>query len=170
MSKRLFQQSTFTPTQQADGVLTGSWMAMKPGASTDIIKIGKIILAGQASTSAINAMCLARSSTLGITPTALALPNSDGFVNPASSALTNVPVCFVAAATAPNRSPAVTVPRLDLNFNAFGGIAVWQTNPGSEEEWWMIGNATTSNSESVLSAYNVGAPGAMSGQFFYEVM
>ncbi len=170
MSKRLFQQSTFTPTQQADQVLTGSWMALKAGSATDILKIGKIILAGQAASSAINAMCLARSSVLGVTPTALALPNSDGPVNIAATGVTTVPVAFVAAATAPNRSPAVTIARLNLVFNAFGGIMTWQTNPGSEEEWTSVGSATTSNSESVLSAYNVGAPGAMSGEFFYEVL
>jgi hypothetical protein len=170
MSKRIFQQSTFTPTQQADQVLTGSWMAIKPGTATDIMKIGKIVLAGQASTAAINAMCMARSSTLAITPTALALPNSDGFANTNATAMGTVPVAFVAAATAPNRSPAATVARLNLVFNAFGGIMTWQTNPGSEEEWTSFGNATTSQSESVLSAYNVGAPGAMSGEFFYEIL
>jgi hypothetical protein len=170
MSKRLFQQSTFTPTQQVDQVLTGSWMALKAGSATDILKIGKIIEAGQAASSAINAMCLARSSTLGITPTALALPNSDAPVNIAATTVTTAPVAFVAAATAPNRSPAVTIARLNLVFNAFGGIMTWQTNPGSEEEWVSVGVATTSNSESVLSAYNVGAPGAMSGEFFYEVL
>jgi len=170
MSKRLFQQSTFTPTQQVDQILTGSWMALKAGSATDILKIGKIILAGQAASSAINAMCLARSSALGITPTALALPNSDAPVNIAATAVSTAPVASVAAATAPNRSPAVTVARLNLVFNAFGGIMTWQTNPGSEEEWTSVGVATTSNSESVLSAYNVGAPGAMSGEFFYEVL
>jgi hypothetical protein len=170
MSKRLFQQSTFTPTQQVDQVLTGSWMALKAGSATDILKIGKIVLAGQAASSAINAMCLARASALGITPTALALPNSDGSVNVAATAVSTAPVASVAAATAPNRSPAVTIPRLNLVFNAFGGIMTWQTNPGSEEEWTSVGVATTSNSESVLSAYNVGAPGAMSGEFFYEVL
>jgi hypothetical protein len=170
MSKRLFQQSTFTPTQQADGVLTGSWMAIKAGSATDILKIGKVICSGQASTSAVNALCLARSSTLAITPTALALPNTDGPANIAATAVTTAPVAFVAAGTAPNRSPAVTIARLNFVFNAFGGIAVWQTNPGSEEEWVSVGVATTSNSESVLSAYNVGAPGAMQGQFFYEVL
>lgn len=170
MSKRLFQQSTFTPTQQVDQVLTGSWMALKAGSATDILKIGKIVLAGQAASSAINAMCLARSSALGITPTALALPNSDAPVNIAATAVSTAPVASVAAATAPNRSPAVTIARLNLVFNAFGGIMTWQTNPGSEEEWVSVGVATTSNSESVLSAYNVGAPGAMSGEFFYEVL
>ena len=170
MSKRSFQQATFTPTAQVDGVLTGSWMALKAGSATDILKIGKILLGGQASSSAVNSMCLARSSTLGITPTALALPNSDGPPNIAATAVTTAPVAFVAAATAPNRSPAATIMRLPLVFNSFGGIVQWQTNPGSEEEWTSVGVATTSNSESVLSAYNVGTAGAMSGTFFYEVL
>lgn len=171
MSKRLFQVSSFTPTAQADGVLAaGSFAAIKPGSSTDIMKIGKILLEGQASSSAVTATCLARSSTLGITPTALALPNSDGPVNIAATAVSTAPVAFVAAATAPNRSPAVTIARLNLTFNAFGGIVQWQTNPGSEEEWVMVGNATTSNSESVLSSANTGTAGAISSNIFYEVL
>lgn len=171
MSKRIFQQATWTPTQQVDQAITGSYMAIKPGTATDIMKIGKIVLAGQAASSAINAMCLARSSALGTGITTLALPNSDGFVNTNATPMGTVPVAYVAAATTnPNRSSAVTVARLNLVFNAFGGIMTWQTNPGSEEEWTSFGNATTSQSESVLSAYNVGAPGAMSGEFFYEIL
>lgn len=170
MSKRIFQQATWTPTAQADQVLTGSWQAIKPGTATDIMKIGKIVLAGQASSSAVNAMCMARSSTLGITPTSLALPNSDGMANTNATAMGTVPVAYVAAATAPNRSPAATIARLNLVFNSFGGIMTWQTNPGSEEEWTSFGNATTSQSESVLSAYNVGTAGLMSSEFFYEIL
>lgn len=170
MSKRVFQQATWTPTAQADGVLTGSWQALKAGSATDILKIGKILLEGQASSSSVNAMCLARSSTLAITPTALALPNSDASVNIAATAVSTLPVAFVAASTAPNRSPAVTIARLNLTFNSFGGILQWQTNPGSEEEWVSVGVATTSNSESVLSAFNTGTAGAMGSTFFYEVL
>lgn len=171
MSKRIFQVSSFTPTQQADGVLSaGSFAAIKAGSATDILKIGKMLLEGQASSSAVTATCLARSSTLGITPTALALPNTDGPANIAATAVTTVPVCFVAAATAPNRSPAVTIPRLNLTFNAFGGIIQWQTNPGSEEEWVSVGTATTSNSETVLSSANVGTAGLIGANFFYEVL
>src|SRR5882757_3393057 len=171
MSKRLFQVSSFTPAQQADGVLAaGSFAALKAGSATDILKIGKMLLEGQASSSAVTATCLARSSTLGITPTALALPNTDGPANIAATAVTTVPVCFVAAATAPNRSPAVTIPRLNLTFNAFGGIIQWQTNPGSEEEWVSVGTATTSNSETVLSSANVGTAGLIGANFFYEVL
>jgi hypothetical protein len=59
---------------------------------------------------------------------------------------------------------------LNLTFNSFGGILQWQTNPGSEEEWTAVGNATTSNSESVLSAFNTGTAGAMGSNFFYEVL
>lgn len=171
MSKRIFQVSSFTPTAQADGVLSaGTFAALKPGSSTDILKIGKMLLEGQASSSAVTATCLARSSTLAITPTALALPNSDAPVNIAATAVSTAPVAMVAAATPPNRSPAVTVARLNLTFNAFGGIIQWQTNPGSEEEWVAVGNATTSNSETVLSSANVGAAGLIGANFFYEVL
>lgn len=171
MSKRIFQVSTFTPTAQADGVLSaGTFAALKAGSATDILKIGKVLLEGQASSSAVTATCLARSSTLAITPTALALPNTDGPANIAATAVTTVPVAMVAAATAPNRSPAVTIPRLNLTFNAFGGIIQWQTNPGSEEEWVSVGTATASNSETVLSSANTGAAGAIGANIFYEVL
>lgn len=171
MSKRIFQVSSFTPTAQADGVLTaGTYAALKPGSSTDILKIGKVLLQGQATSSAVTATCLARSSTLGITPTALALPNSDGPANIAATAPGTAPVAYVAAATAPNRSPAVGIARLNLTFNAFGGIIQWQTNPGSEEEWVAVGSTTTSNSETVLSSANVGAAGLIGSDIFYEVL
>ena len=171
MSKRIFQVSSFTPLQQADGVLAaGSFAAIKPGSATDILKIGKVLLEGQASASAVTATMLARSSALGITPTALALPNTDGPANIAATAVTTAPVPFVAAGTAPNRSPAIGIPRLNLTFNAFGGIIQWQTNPGSEEEWVAVGNATISNSETVLSSANVGAAGLIGANIFYEVL
>jgi len=171
MSKRIFQVSSFTPAQQADGVLSaGSYAAIKPGSATDIMKIGKMLLQGQASTSAVTATMLARSSTLGITPTALALPNSDGPANIQAITVTTAPIPFVAAGTNPNRSPAVTIPRLNLSFNAFGGIIQWQTNPGSEEEWVSVGVATTSNSETVLSSANVGTAGLIGADWFYEVL
>lgn len=171
MSKRIFQVSSFTPTQQADGLLAaGSFAALKAGSATDILKIGKVLLEGQASSSAVTATMLARSSTLGATPTALALPNTDGYVNIAATAATTLPVAYVAATTAPTRSPAVTIPRLNLTFNAFGGIIQWQTNPGSEEEWVSVGTATTSNSETLLSSANTGTAGAIGANIFYEVL
>src|SRR5437899_8306807 len=117
MSKRIFQVSSFTPLQQVDGALAaGSFAALKPGSATDILKIGKVLLEGQASSSAVTATCLARSSTLAITPTALAVPNSDAPVNIAATAPATAPTAMVAAATPPVRSPAVTIARLNLTF------------------------------------------------------
>lgn len=168
MSKRIFQQSTWTPTAQADGVLTGAWQALKAGSATDILQIQEIYEGGQAGASSVNSMVLARSSTLAITPTSLALPNSDGPMNSQATAVSTPPVAFVAASTAPNRSPAVTVARLPLTFNAFGGIVRWVAAPG--EEWTSVGVSTTSNSESVLSANNVGTAGLMGSHFIYEVL
>jgi hypothetical protein len=169
MAKRLFSVSTFTPTAQADGVLAaGTFAAMVPGAATDLLQIMEVAQSGQASASSVNSMTLARSSTLGITPTALALPNADGFMRSASSALTTLPSNYVAAATAPNRSPAVTIARMRLGFNSFGGIYRWTAAPG--EEWTALGNATTSQSESVFSSDNVGTAGAQSLQVVYEML
>jgi hypothetical protein len=173
MSKRIFQLSSFTPTQQADGTLTsGTFAALKPGSSTDIMKISKVHLQGQASSIALTATMLARSSTLGTaTITALALPNTDGPANIAATAVSTPPVAWTATSgTNPNRSPAASIPRLNLSFNAFGGQIVWQTNPGAEEEWVAVGNTTTSNSETVLSSANVGAAGAIGANIFYEVL
>ena len=170
MTKRIFSNPSFTPTAQADGVLTGSWAAMKPGTSTDIMRVNKIFCLGQAAAAGVNAMQFARSSTLGITPTTLALPNTDGPLNTNATAITNVPVCYVAASTAPNRSPAYTVTRLNLSFNPFGGQALWQSTPGYDDDWMSFGNATTSQSESVLSAANVGTAGLMGSDIFYEIL
>jgi hypothetical protein len=169
MAKRVFTVSTFTPTAQADGVLSaGTFAAMVPGATTDLLQIMEIYQAGQASASSVNAMTLARSSTLGITPTTLALPNSDGFMRSASAVLTTLPSNYVAAGTAPNRSPAVTIARLRLGFNSFGGVVRWQAAPG--EEWTALGSATTSQSESVFSCDNTGTAGAQSLMVIYEML
>lgn len=166
MGKRVFNVVSWTPTAQVDQVLTGAFQALNGGSATQILQIMEVYMGGQASASSVNAMTLARSSTLGITPTTLAVPNSDGPMNAQGTTPATSP--YVAAATAPNRSPAVTVSRLGLTFNAFGGIVRWVAAPG--EEWTSIGNATTSNSETVLSQQNVGTGGLMGSQFVYEVL
>jgi hypothetical protein len=165
MAKRVFQVTTWTPAAQADGVLTGSFQALIGGSASQQLEVVEIYEYGQAAASAVNAMTFARSSTVGITPTALAVPNSDGPLHGATAALAAVPISYVAAATAPNRSPAATVARLSLGFNAFGGICKWQSGP--KEEWTIVGNAVNV-SESVISAQNTGTPGAMGSHIVYE--
>jgi hypothetical protein len=165
MAKRVFQVTTWTPTAQADGVLTGSFQALVPGTATQILNVIELYEGGQAGASSVNAMTWARSSTLGITPTALSTPNSDGPMHGATAPLAAVPVSYVAAATAPNRSPAATIARLNLTFNSFGGIVRWVAAPG--EEWSEVGTAVNV-SESVLSAQNTGTAGAMGSHVVYE--
>lgn len=168
MAKRAFSVSTLTPTAQADGVLSaGTYAAMKGGVATDLVVIEEITQSGQASSSSFNAMCLAFSSTLGITPTTLALPNSDGFMRAASSPLSTLPSTYVAAGTAPNRSPAVTLARLQLGFNSFGGIFRWVAREG--EEFTLLGSATVSQSEGVFSSQNTGTAGPQSLMVVYEM-
>ena len=170
MAKRAFSVATFTPTAQADGVLAaGTYAAMIPGATTDLLQIMEITQGGQASASSVNSMTLARSSTLGVGATALALPNSDGFMRSASSVLTTLPTNYVATGTSnPNRSAAVTIARMQLAFNSFGGIFRWVAAPG--EEWTALGSAVTSQSESVFSCAITGTAGPQSLMVIYEML
>ena len=178
MAKRLFSVHTFTPTAQADGVLTATTYAViGGGVATDFISISDIVQAGQATSSAFNNMTLSHSSALGITPTALSLagspPASDGFVRTPAPAITTAPINYVAAGTAPNRSPAVTLPRLMLGFNAFGCTFRLAFAPGSE--WMSLGAGgsaagVTSQSENVFSSMNVGTAGAQSLSVTYEML
>lgn len=165
MAKRIFQQPTWTPSAQADGVLTGNWMCLVPGSTTQFVNVLEFYLGGQAGASSPTIMIWARSSTLGITPTALSLPNTDGPMAGFTAALAAPVVPYVAAGTAPNRSPATTVARLNLSLNAFGGIVRWVAAPG--EEWGMLGTAVNV-SESTLSAFTGGTPGLMGTHIIYE--
>jgi hypothetical protein len=165
MANRVFNVVSWTPTAQVDQVLTGAFQAIIGASATQTINVIEIYQGGQAAATAVNAMTFARSSAVGVTPTALALPNSDGPMHGATAPLAAVPITYTAASTAPNRSPAVTIARLGLSFNPFGGVVRWLAAPG--EEWTIVGNAVNV-SESVLSAQNVGTAGLEGSMFVYE--
>jgi len=168
MTKRIFSVPTLTPTQQADGVLSaGTYAAIKGGSTTMQVTILEVYQTGQAAASAYNATCLAFASTLETTPTALALPNTDGYMNPNAAALGTGTTVFVAAGTAPTRSPATTLPRMRLGFNAFGGVVRWVAAPS--EEWVQYGNATNGG-ETLFSSENYGTAGAQAVNFIYEIL
>lgn len=180
MAKRVASLATFTPTAQADGTLTTQTFFAGGGysgtaSSVDIMSMSDIVQSGQATSSAFNAMCLTRSSTLGATPTALALPNSDGFIKTGSPAYANAPTWYWAATTAPARAPAATIARLQLGFNAFGGTLRTAFAPGNE--WISVGaagstNGVASQSENVFSCQNSGGTtsGAQSLSITYEMI
>jgi hypothetical protein len=168
MTKRIFSVSTYTPTQQADGLLTSNtYMGIAPSAATQQVVVTEIYQAGQASASAYNASCLAYASTVSASRTAMALPAAVGYVNGNASVLSTPEVTFVAATTNPTRSSATSVARLRLGFNAFGGIVRWVAAPS--EEW--IGYGTAVNvGEFSLSCENTGTAGAQGTSIIYEVL
>jgi hypothetical protein len=168
MSKREFQ-SQYTPAATADttALANASHMTLGAGSATMILIVSSIVASGLASASAVNILQFARNSTLGVTPTGLAAPSSDGFRNNASQATTAVNTAYTAAGTPPQRSAVTTQPRLNLVHNAFGGRGIFQPNPG--EEWWIIGQ-TASQSESSLSNFTGSTPGLIQANILYETL
>jgi hypothetical protein len=160
---------SYTPTATADtlALTNATYQAINAGSATQNLDVIEIYIGGQATSSAVNVMNFSRSSTIGIIPTALAAPNSDGFMYGSSAPVTTVPVCFVAAGTGPLRAATATLPRLNLTHNAFGGIVRWVAAPG--EEWTIIGQAA-STGESILSCGpTTGNVGLIGSHIVYEL-
>jgi hypothetical protein len=167
MAKWSFQVPTYSPAGVSDATLmtNANFMAIQGGAATQSMNVIEIMLGGQSTSSNAMFMQFARDSSVAQTPTALAGPNSNGPLNTATAALAAPQVAFVAATTNPLRSAATSAARLNLSFNAFGGIVRWVAAPG--EEWQILGVAVTAG-ESSLSNYAGGATGALSSHIIYE--
>jgi len=167
--KRVFQAATWTPTAAADNttLANGTYMAIGASGAAAGCLVSEIFEGGQATASAVNIMVFARDVVLGATPTALATPNSDGPLNSFASALSANALTFVAALTGPSRITAATGAKLNLSFNAFGGICKWLAPQGGE---WGILGVGTSVSESSLSAFTGGNVGLMGAHLVYEIL
>lgn len=166
--KRVFDVATFTPTAVADAttMTNGTYMDLGNAAAANMMTITEIMETGLAAASAVNYMQLARDSTLPATPTALAAPNSDGPNNGVAQALSASPISCVAATTGPQRSAATTGLRLNLGFNAFGGVIRWTAVPGYEVK--IIG-VSVNVSNVNLSGFTGGAGGLMGAHIVYEI-
>lgn len=167
MARWAFTVGTFTPVAVADAAnfTDAGYMGLMGGSTTQLIKICEIYMGGQATASAPTIMLLARDSTVQATPTALASPNSNGALHPSTAALAAVPIGFVASTTKPQRSNSVTLGKLNLSYNAFGGIVRWVAPEGGE--FTILGN-TASLGEASLSAFTGGTPGLTGGSITYE--
>jgi hypothetical protein len=167
MAKRTFQQASWSPAAIADttSLATAQFMGLGAANATQLLKVIEIYLGGQASASTIEIRQFARDSTLAVTPTALAAPNSDGPMSTFTGPLSTVPLAFIASATLPQRSALTTAARLCLNFNSFGGIVRWVAAPGEE---WDIYGISVSVSESSLSNYTGGGTGQIGAHIVYE--
>lgn len=172
MANWMFGVGTFTPgagTADATTLTTGTYMAIVGGGATSFIYVDEVYLGGQAASTAPLIMLLARDSTNGATPTTLVTPNSFGALNPLSSALSAVPVAFVAATTQPSRATSVTLGKKNFTFNAFGGIV--RANYANTNDRFATTGATASTGEMSLSSFTGSTAGAaVGGHILIEIM
>lgn len=169
MAKWAFTLGTWTPVAVADATnyTDGGYCAILGGSATQMIKIDGVFMGGHATVSSPTIMLLARDSTIGATITALATPNSAGPLHVHTVALAAVPLCFIATTTKPQRATSITLGKINMSFNAFGGLFRWEAAPGAE--WWQYGTAT-SVGETSLSAFTGGTPGLMGSTIQFEPM
>jgi hypothetical protein len=167
MAKRIFQQATYTPTSTADttNLATATYQSLGAGTNSQLLNVMEIYIGGQGTSSSVSIMQFARDSTLVASPTALAAPNSDGGMSTFTAPLAATPVVSISGGTLPQRSALVTVARLCLTLNAFGGIVRWVAAPGEE---WQIYGTTVSQSESSLSAFTGGGSQSIGSHIVYE--
>lgn len=165
MAKWAFTVATWTPTAVADtaNMTDNGYCGLMGGSTTQRIDITEVYMGGQAGASAPTIMLLGRDSTVQATPTALTTGQSNAALDPATAALAAPQVAFTASTTKPQR--AATLAKLNLSFNAFGGIVRYVAPPGGEFK--LLGN-TASLGEASLSAYTGGTPGLMGSTLVYE--
>lgn len=170
MAKRIFHNTSWTPTATADAtnLANGTFMALQGGSSTQLINLLEVLINGQATTSAPTFLQVARDSTvcastgLGV----LTAPAGDGPMHPSTAALAAAPSPNTAVATSPQRSSATSQGRLELGLNAFGGIMKW--NPYTPDMAFSILGNAASLGELSLSAFTGGTVGPISAHMIYE--
>jgi hypothetical protein len=170
MAKRIFHNTSWTPTATADttNLANATYMAIQGGSATQLINVLEILIDGQATTSAPTFMQFARDSTVGVGFVALAAPAGDGPMHPSTAPLAAPPVTYTAvtAGTLAQRAAVTTQGKLELGLNAFGGIMKW--NPYTPDMAWGILSATQPLGESSLSAFTGGTPQPISAHIIYE--
>jgi hypothetical protein len=167
MAKRLFTvlNQTFTAQTVTTALTNATYAAFKGGSGTQLTDFLEIEVSGKETASVVSAIGCYRASTIETTPTALAAPNHDGPMNPATAALAAPPVTFVAAATGPQASATVADAVLNLAINLFGGIYRWNAAP--TQQWSVLGN-TASLGESII--FNSSTAGGSSGKADLDVI
>lgn len=156
----------------ADNVTEGTsgFAAILGASGTQQCFVDEVYLGGEASSSAPQIMHLARNSTIGATPTALAANsgNSFGMLNASGTAPASIPTAYVAATTGPVRAGTVTLSRKVFAYNAFGGVV--RANYANTNDRFGITGNTASLGELSLSAFTGTTSAAYGGHIILEVM
>lgn len=168
MAARVFANYSWTPGTVADttALADNTYLGIGGGASTQVVNLTEVYINGLAGTAAPMTLALARSSTIAVTPGALAAPASDGPMNPNATSLGASAVnTYTTAATGPKRSVSTALARLNMGINAFGGSYRWNASP--TQKWQVIGTAASAG-ETTLSNLPFGTPGAIGASIIYE--
>lgn len=171
MAKWSFQVTTFTPVAVADtaAMTNGGFMALQGGTATQSVKIEEVYMGGQApSASSPMIMVLAHDTVVGATPTALSSPNSNGPLDTSTAALAAPTVGMIAAGTPPQRAATVTLGKLNLSFNAFGGIVRWFAR--TDDQRFTIFSATQPAGEASLSSFTGSTAALIGAHIAYETV
>lgn len=150
---------SWTTAAHADGAspANSTFHGLGCRAVTDVMKLKRILITGESTSSTVNSMALRRQSTASATPTDVAPgPSSPG--SPASG-----PKQFVLRADATPGVLASTVHLLAAGINCFGGIVGLQITP--DDEPLAVGTADP-NKNMVLSA--VTGTGIVSTDILFE--
>ncbi len=148
---------------------TGNFMAIQGGTTTQLSFVDEIYMGGQAASTAPLIMLLGHDTTVGVTLTALATPNSNGPTHPSAGVLTAPAVGFIGSTTLPQRAATVTLPKKNFTFNAFGGIV--RANYANTQDRFGILGSTASLGELSLSSFTGSTAGAAIGaHIIYETL
>lgn len=139
--------------------------AIQGGTSTQRVQIGEVMIGGEASSSAVAVLKLARDSTASATLVAGTGGKAPVLIDATGAVLTAPPLGGNSATTDPQRSS--TLHLLNFSFNMFGGVVRWVANPGYEIS--LIGN-TASLGDISLSGFTGTGAAATSGHLLMEAM
>lgn len=139
--------------------------AIQGGTSTQRNLISDVMIGGEASSSTVLVLKLARDSTAAITLAAGTGGKVPVLLDGSGTAPATAPLGGNSAGTAPQRSSALHL--LNFSFNAFGGISRWVASPGYEIA--VVGNTASLGDVSLSGTTGTGAA-AVSGQILFETI
>lgn len=139
--------------------------ALQGGTSTQRNQISEVMICGEASSSTVIILKLARDSTASATLVAGTGGKVPVLLDGSGTAPATAPLGGNSASTDPQRSS--TLQLANFSFNAFGGLARWIANPGYE--FSMVGN-TASLGDTSLSGFTGTGAAATSGYVLFETL
>lgn len=140
----------WTPTAVGNtaDLTSAGYHALQGYASPGIVQIIELFMGGEATSSTVNEMEVARDSTVGATLSF----GAGGYAAALSPNYTKQAAAFNTATTKPQKS--ATLHLLSPAFNAFGGVVRWVAAPG--EELIMVGASASFGEISLTSASGTG--------------